>query len=271
MSEHVAQVCYTDNCCGDRKFLQETLGPASVVVEDAAHSTCFADEPEALQLLDFPDGLKANLVVVTRENCEVSARACLELLRRARASGLAVLGFDIEWSARPSGPRRSPATLQLSAPDGYTVVFQLKPDERKNGIMSAAIKELITNNTVKLVRLFWCATYRRGLCSSSIMQSSALANVPVYPRLIACVPMLGAAVSQAGVSVKADLTHVFNSYGVRGTQEVDVGQLAGQHLDVMVGARSLQALTATLLRRELHKGQVRTSNWETSLSAQQVS
>lgn len=70
--------------------------------------------------------------------------------------------------------------------------------------------------------------------------------------------------------MKADLTHVFNSYGVRGTQEVNVAQLAGRHLDVMVGARSLQALTATLLRRQLPKGQVRTSNWETSLSEQQV-
>lgn len=240
-----------------------------MAVEDAADSTCFADETDVLQLLDFPDGLKANLVIVAREHCEVSARACSELLRRARASGLAVLGFDIEWSARVTGPRRPPATLQLSAPDGYTVVFQLKSSERKDGIMPVAIKELI-NNTVKLVRLFWCATCRPGLCPSSTTQSSALANIPVYPRLIARVPILAAAASQAGVSVKADLTHVFNSYGVRGTQEVDVGQLAGQHLDVMVGARSLQALTATLLRRQLPKGQVRTSNWETSLSQQQV-
>ena len=187
MSEHVAQVCYTDNCCGDRKFLQETLGPASVFVEDAAHSTCFADgESEELPPLDFPDGFKANLVVVTRENCEVSARACLELLRRTRASGMAVLGFDIQWSARATGPCRPPATLQLSAPDGYTVVFQLKRHERKDGILPAATKELLINNTVKLVSLFWCATCRRGLCCSSVPQSSALANIPVYPRLCLC-------------------------------------------------------------------------------------
>lgn len=71
--------------------------------------------------------------------------------------------------------------------------------------------------------------------------------------------------------MKADLTNVFNSYGVRGTKEVDLGQLAGQHLDVMVGARSLQALTASLLRRRLRKGEVRTSNWETHLTDEQVS
>ena len=56
--------------------------------------------------------------------------------------------------------------------------------------------------------------------------------------------------------MKADLTNVFNSYGVRGTKEVDLGQLAGQHLDVTVGARSLQALTASLLRRRLPKGEL---------------
>ena len=71
--------------------------------------------------------------------------------------------------------------------------------------------------------------------------------------------------------MKADLTNVFNSYGVRGSKEVDLGQLDGQHLDVMVGARSLQALTASLLRRRLPKGEVRTSNWETHLTDEQVS
>ena len=71
--------------------------------------------------------------------------------------------------------------------------------------------------------------------------------------------------------MKADLTNVFNSYGVRGTKEVDLGQLAGQHLDVTVGARSLQALTASLLRRRLPKGEVRTSSWETHLTDEQVS
>lgn len=76
---------------------------------------------------------------------------------------------------------------------------------------------------------------------------------------------------QAGVSVNSDLTNVFNSYGVRGTQAVDVGQMAGRHLDVMVGARSLQALTATLLKRQLSKGSVRTSDWETTLTQEQVS
>lgn len=151
MSEYVAQVCFTDNCCGDRRFLQETLGPASVAVEDAAHGTCFADEAEALPLLAFPDGFKVIPLTVASTNCQHSARACMELLRHARESAPAVLGFDVEWSVRPSGPRQV-ATLQLSACDGYTVLFHLKPSERKDGIMPTALEELLTNDTVKLVR-----------------------------------------------------------------------------------------------------------------------
>lgn len=127
-----------------------------MAVEDAADSTCFADELEALPLLDLPDGFEVNRVVVERENCELSARACVELLRRARSSEPAVLGFDTEWNVRPSGPRRQVATLQLSARDGYTVLFHLKPSERKDGIMSAALKELLVNDTVKLVRRLMC-------------------------------------------------------------------------------------------------------------------
>lgn len=76
--------------------------------------------------------------------------------------------------------------------------------------------------------------------------------------------------TQAGVSVRGDLTHLFNSYGVQGTKPVDVGQLAGVHLHVKIGARSLQALTAVLLHRRLAKGAVRTSNWETALTKDQV-
>ena len=164
MSEHVAQVCYTDNCCGDRKFLQETLGAASVAVDDVTNSsTCFDDELEALPLLDLPDGFEVIRVVMARENCEVSARACVELLRRARASGPAVLGFDVEFSVRPSGPRRQVATLQLSARDGYTVVFHLKPNEWKDGIIPAALQELLTNDAVKLVSFTFSTKRRRCL------------------------------------------------------------------------------------------------------------
>lgn len=70
--------------------------------------------------------------------------------------------------------------------------------------------------------------------------------------------------------MRSDLTHLCDSYGVKGTGAVDVGQLAGRHLGVKVGARSLKALTATLLHRLLPKGGVRTSNWETVLTDEQV-
>lgn len=77
-------------------------------------------------------------------------------------------------------------------------------------------------------------------------------------------------IPQAGVSVRSDLTHLCDSYGVKGTGAVDVGQLAGRHLGIKVGARSLKALIATLLHRLLPKGGVRTSNWETVLTDEQV-
>ncbi|CAM9672667.1 unnamed protein product, partial [Ectocarpus sp. 6 AP-2014] len=218
------QVYWTDLCCGDRNIIQSTLGPASQHVPDFASSTYFAEEAERqLPNLEFPAGASPILVRVASENCELSSRICLQLLRRARASAPAVLGFDIEWSVRPSGPRRQVALVQLSARDGYTVLFHLKYEERRRGILPTALKELLVNDTVQL----------------------------------------------AGVSVRGDLTHLFNSYGVHGTKPVDIGQLAGVHLHVKIGARSLQALTAELLHRRLVKNAVRTSNWETTLTKDQ--
>lgn len=154
-----AQVCYTDICCGDRPFLQRTLAQASVAIEDDAHSRGFADETDALPLLEFPAGFKVILLTVTRENCDDSARLCMSLLQRARGTEPAVLGFDIEYSVRPSGPRPV-ATLQLSALDGFTVLFHLKPNDRKDGIMPTALKELLVNDTVQLVSCFFVVRRR---------------------------------------------------------------------------------------------------------------
>lgn len=52
---------------------------------------------------------------------------------------------------------------------------------------------------------------------------------------------------------------------------MDVGTLAGQHLAVPNGGRSLAGLVASLLHRDLKKGTVRTSDWEQfPLSDEQV-
>ncbi|CAN0445314.1 unnamed protein product, partial [Ascophyllum nodosum] len=218
------QVYWTDLCCGDRSVVQSTLRPASEAVPDFASSTYFGGEAErSLPSLEFPAHNSPILMRVVSENCEHCTRICVGLLKRARESTPAVLGFDIEWSVRPSEPRRQVSLLQLSARDGYTVLFHLKYDERRAGIMPKALKELLVNDTVQL----------------------------------------------AGVLVRGDLKHLLDSYGVQGTNPVDVGQLAGTHLGVKIGARSLQALTATLLRRQLAKDTVRTSNWETALSKEQ--
>lgn len=64
------------------------------------------------------------------------------------------------------------------------------------------------------------------------------------------------------MGVHADLTRIRKDYGVDGTGAMDVGMLAGQHLDVPSGERSLAGLVARLLKRELTKDGVRTSDWE---------
>ena len=146
------QVYWTDLCCPDRSVIQTTLGSVSEAVPDSGSSTCFGGEAELeLPNLDFPDQASPILVRVASEKCDLSARICMQLLKRARESTPAVLGFDVEWSVRPSQARRPVALVQLSARDGYTVLFHLKHDEHREGIMPKALKELLLNDTVQLV------------------------------------------------------------------------------------------------------------------------
>lgn len=61
-------------------------------------------------------------------------------------------------------------------------------------------------------------------------------------------------------------------YSVEGTAPADLGQLAGRHVGagVGVGLRSLEGLAATMLQRRLSKDGVRMSDWEGTLSSEQV-
>lgn len=67
-----------------------------------------------------------------------------------------------------------------------------------------------------------------------------------------------------------DLTLIRNGYDVEGTGKRDLGQLATKHLGVGVGSRSLEDLCAALLGQRISKGDVRMSNWEQTLSDDQV-
>lgn len=68
-----------------------------------------------------------------------------------------------------------------------------------------------------------------------------------------------------------DLTLIRDCYDVEGAGMVDLGQLATRHLGIAVGSRSLDKLSATLLRRRLSKANsVRMDNWEKELSPEQV-
>lgn len=55
----------------------------------------------------------------------------------------------------------------------------------------------------------------------------------------------------------ADVGRIKADYGVNGTGAVGIGVLAGKHLRVSVGERSLATLVASLLSRLLMKGSVR--------------
>ena len=141
------QVFYSDVCCGDRKIIQETLGPASCTLTGGTTASPPAAAEETLPHLAFPPDEQPVKIVVRTERCDMSALACSQLLTRARrsaskvAGGATVLGFDCEWSVWVSGVRPV-ATIQLSAIDGDAVVFHVKPNENRAGIVPKALQEL---------------------------------------------------------------------------------------------------------------------------------
>lgn len=92
-------------CCEDRKVFQSSLGPASKPLTDPAALPSVGKANLPLLDLTLPAGETAVVIVVKSDKCESSAHACTQLLKRARQSELAMLGFDFEWSVRASGPR----------------------------------------------------------------------------------------------------------------------------------------------------------------------
>lgn len=154
--EPLKQVFFSDVCCGDRKSIQETLGPASCALAGSTTASTSAADVETLPHLAFPPDEQAVKIVVRTERCDVSALACSEILARARrlaskvAGGATVLGFDCEWSVRVSRARPV-ATIQLSATEGDTVVFHVKPNENRAGIVPRALQDILVAEDVLLV------------------------------------------------------------------------------------------------------------------------
>ncbi|CAN0391158.1 unnamed protein product, partial [Hapterophycus canaliculatus] len=94
-------------------------------------------------------------IVVRGLECDHTSLACKQLLKSAReAVGMVpgrvvVLGIDAEWSVRPTGVRPV-AVIQLATIEGYTVVFHVKPTERRDGVVPRALQELLENDNVLL-------------------------------------------------------------------------------------------------------------------------
>ena len=81
------------------------------------------------------------------------ARSCLRVRGEERVTyrgGVVVFGMDAEWSVWATGVRPV-AVVQLSTLEGYTVVFHIKPNERRAGVFPKALKELLENGNVLLV------------------------------------------------------------------------------------------------------------------------
>ncbi|CAN0458195.1 unnamed protein product, partial [Scytosiphon promiscuus] len=63
-----------------------------------------------------------------------------------------LLGFDCEWTPSLRG-RGKVAVVQLSSLCGYTVLFHVKTHRGSEaGVMPTALKELMENDRVQLVR-----------------------------------------------------------------------------------------------------------------------
>lgn len=72
--------------------------------------------------------------------------------------------------------------------------------------------------------------------------------------------------------MNADIRRIKQDYRVEGTGAVGVGVLAGKHIGVASGNRSLAALVVHFFQRQLAKRSVRVGDWEkTPLSIEQVS
>ena len=120
-------------------MLQATLGPASSTPGENATAPLPPATRDSLPHVALPHPYKPIKIVVGSMDCDHTALACTELL-----------GIDAEWSVWATGV--SPvAMVQLSTKEGYTVVFHIKPNERRAGVFPKAIQELFEKGDVLLV------------------------------------------------------------------------------------------------------------------------
>ena len=111
---------------------------------------------DSLPHVALPHSYKPIKIVVGSMDCDHTTLACTELLVSARRGasnvpgGVVVFGIDAEWSVWATGVRPV-AVVQLSTIEGYTVVFHIKPNERRVGVFPKALKELLENGDVPLV------------------------------------------------------------------------------------------------------------------------
>ena len=140
------KVVHSDICCSDEKMLQATLGPASSTPGENATAPLPPATKDSLPHVALPHSYKPIKIVVGSMDCDHTALACTELLESARRGasnvpgGVVVFDMDAEWSVWAIGVRPV-AVVQLSTIEGYTVVFHIKPNERRAGVFPKAFGE----------------------------------------------------------------------------------------------------------------------------------
>lgn len=138
--------------------MQEVFQSAAVADPGEVTSAPAVVDASPILHLAFPGDTRPIVIVVKNENCPHSSLACTQLLELARRSARSLpgqqvlLGFDCEWTPSLRG-RGKVAVVQLSSLCGYTVLFHVKTRPGSEaGVMPKALKELMENDRVQLVR-----------------------------------------------------------------------------------------------------------------------
>ncbi|KAJ3088821.1 hypothetical protein HK102_007837 [Quaeritorhiza haematococci] len=144
------KVFYTDECCDDRSMLSQIvdeLRQEGIVLEFPTGDHSGSSASTDMEKFDFLDDTSG--VAVSKAD-DISASVAS--LRRAATDG--VLGFDIEWDVDfVDGTQSKPATVQLSASDGTTFLFNLpiNPTAKKKNDFPHVLKELLEDESLTFV------------------------------------------------------------------------------------------------------------------------
>lgn len=148
-----AKVFGTDDCCGDKQAVQESLRSAAVDIAPISR----VEPAGGLPPLTFPAGKMPKVIQASSEDSGIASHAISLLIDEAKSAATQLdipgispaLGFDAEWEVWTSGPRPV-ATVQLATVNGTTVIFHVKYGRKQ--IFPAALRRLLEREDILKVR-----------------------------------------------------------------------------------------------------------------------